>query len=532
MSRATVLLVDDEEGIRRICIDALREAHYNVIEARTGFEAIETARHKSPGALDLLVTDLRMPDIDGLQVAQEIRCYYPDLLIVVMTGYGTLDAALQALKEGVSEFVLKPFRPDELVDAVARALHTRRLERENVRLQTLLPLFDLSRLLMSTPDLQAISRHVVHTAREEMRADSASLMLLDAQGKLTIRAAEGLPPEVILKTHQSADEGIAGHVLTHREPLVLQGDLTDDPRFASVSHQSGVRSAISLPLIHQDRALGVLNVSRREEALPFTEGDVEFLAVLASQAAVALENARLFQESQDAYRRLAELDHLKSEFISIASHELRSPLAVLLAYATLSEAEATGPVLDHLHQVRDSAMQLKAIIDEMVSLRRIDTGEAQIHLSDVAIAGVVSDVLQEFLPLASQEGIDLITEIPDGLIAARADEQVVRLILSNLLSNAIKFTQAEGRVTILAYQEEDRVILAVEDTGIGIPEEELEQIFARFYQVEDSLRREHGGIGLGLAIAREMAELIDSTLSVSSRIGRGSIFSLSLPGAQ
>ncbi len=531
MSKATILLVDDEEAIRRICVDALRQANYDVVEARTGFEAIEVARHLSPDALDLLVTDLRMPDMDGLQVTHEIRRDHPDLVVVVMTGYGTLESALQALKEGVSEFVLKPFRPGELVDAIVRALHTRQLEHENVRLQTLLPLFDLSRLLMSTPDLQAIPRHVVRIAREEMRADSASLMLLDAQGKLTIRAAEGLPPEVIVETHQRADEGIAGHVLTHREPLVLQGDLNDDPRFASVSHQSGVHSAISLPLIHQDRALGVLNVSRREEASPFTEGDVEFLSVLAGQAAVALENARLFQESQDAYRRLAELDHLKSEFISIASHELRTPLAVLLAYATLSEAEASGPIRDHLEQVRTSAMQLKAIIDEMVSLRRIDTGEAQVRLSDVAIAATVSDVVQEFAPMAHQEGIDLRTEIPDELIVARADEQVVRLILSNLLSNAIKFTPLGGTVTILIHQERGRVVLDVEDTGIGIPEEEMEQIFGRFYQIEDSLRREHGGIGLGLAIAREMAELIDGTLSVRSLIGRGSIFSLSLPGA-
>jgi signal transduction histidine kinase len=276
----------------------------------------------------------------------------------------------------------------------------------------------------------------------------------------------------------------------------------------------------------------VLNVSRREEVSPFTEGDVEFLSVLAGQVAVALENARLFQESQDAYRRLAELDHLKSEFISIASHELRTPLTVLLAYATLSEAEASGPIRDHLQKVHASAMQLKAIIDEMVSLRRIDTGEAQVHISDVAIAATVSDVVLEFAPMANQKGIELHTEIADERIIARADEQVVRLILSKLLSNAIKFTPLGGTVTILVHQEGERVILDVEDTGIGIPEEEMEQIFGRFYQIEDLLRREHGGIGLGLAIAREMAEMVGGTLSVKSRIGRGSTFSLSLPGAE
>jgi len=271
--------------------------------------------------------------------------------------------------------------------------------------------------------------------------------------------------------------------------------------------------------------------SRIEDSTPFTEGDVELLAVLGSQAAIAIDNARLFQEIQTAYQKLAELDHLKSEFISIAAHELRSPLAVVLTYAALLEAEATGQMRQHLGQVTLAAMQLKSIIDEMVSLREIDTGQAQVALSDVAIAETVARVLEDLNLLASRKHQHVDIQIPTDLPLARGDPRLVFLILSNLLSNAIKFTPEEGSITISAHSEEGRVVTTIRDTGVGIPEAELERIFQRFYQVEDSLRRKHGGIGLGLAIAREMANLVGGKIEVASKEGEGSAFSLSLPQA-
>ncbi|MGI5917006.1 MAG: sensor histidine kinase, partial [Anaerolineae bacterium] len=204
-------------------------------------------------------------------------------------------------------------------------------------------------------------------------------------------------------------------------------------------------------------------------------------------------------------------------------------LAILLAYASLIQDEATGLMRDHLTQVVESAMQLKSIIDEMVSLRRIDTGDAQVALTDVPVMFSVEAVLRELGPLAERKALQISTDLPDDLPAVRADEQVFYLILTNLLSNAIKFTPAQGAIHIAAYRDGAAVVVAVSDTGIGIPQEDLERIFERFYQVEDSLRREHGGIGLGLAIAREMVDLIDGKVWVESQLNRGSTFYISLP---
>jgi len=356
-------------------------------------------------------------------------------------------------------------------------------------------------------------------------------MLLNERDELVIHSAEGLPDDVIHNARTRVGEGIAGQVVERKEPLILHGSLANDDRFKGTYQIDEISSAMSLPLIHKDEILGVLNVARLGDGDQFGSGDLELLSVLGSQAAVAIENARLFAEIQTAYNRLTELDHLKSEFISIASHELRSPLAVVLSYATLLEDEAHGPMREHLGQVVQSAMQLKSIIDEMVSLRRIDTGNSQVEIVPLDLASVVERVLADLRLLAERKSQEVRIEL-DGAPAVRADAQVLHLILSNLISNAIKFTEERGLIHIYATEDDGEVTLAIRDTGIGIPAGELERIFHRFYQIEDSLRRTHEGIGLGLAIASEMAELISGHISVESEVGKGSIFYLRLPRAR
>lgn len=261
----------------------------------------------------------------------------------------------------------------------------------------------------------------------------------------------------------------------------------------------------------------------------FTAADTEFLSVLAGQASAALDNARLFQEIQSAYKRLSELDHLKTEFINIASHELRTPLATLLAYTTILDAEVTGESREYLEQVFDSAMQLKSIIDEMVSLQRIDTGEALVKAVEIDMDAILNALVDEIRPLAASKRLTLSIDTASVALPVKTDAQVLRLILGSLLSNAVKFTPEGGAIQITSQVEGRSLVIAIKDTGVGIPEHELERIFERFYQVEDSMTRVHGGIGLGLAIAREMVDLIDGRLWVESQVGKGSTFYLSLP---
>ncbi len=525
MANERILVAEDEPDLRRMCIRALELAGFETVGAADGREAIALAKEEH---FDALVTDVMMPDIGGLDAFRAIQAIRPDIASVVMTGFGTLETAIEAIRVGVYEFVLKPFRPDELTSAAERALARKRLETENARLSALIPLFDLSKVFMSSVDLKMVPKHIVHIAREEMHADTASLMLLADEHLLRLHSTEGVFADCPRPGDPAIGEGTAGRAISTRQPVSVKGDISDDPWALRTFGAEQVASAASVPLVHMDTALGVLNVARIGEAEPLTELDIEFLTLLASQAAVALANARMFSEIQEAYDRLAELDRLKSEFLNIAAHELRSPLAVILAYATLLEDEATGQMRQHLGQVVQGGMQLKSIIDEMVSLQHIDTGVARAQMADLDLATTVGDVLEDLHLLIQRKKMTTTVDIPSDLPAVRADEQVLHLILGSLVSNAVKFTPERGSIALSAHQEGDRVVVRVTDTGIGIPEEELERVFQRFYQIEPSLRRRHGGIGLGLAIAREMAGLIQAEITAESTVGVGSTFAVHL----
>ncbi|MCG2767924.1 MAG: ATP-binding protein [Anaerolineae bacterium] len=527
VAKARILVADDEEDVRELCLRTLRNRGYQVSGVANGLAAIEAVRREP---FDLFLTDINMPGMTGLEACRCIRELSPETTSVVITGFGTTELAIEALKAGVGEFIIKPFTPEQLRTAIERALERRQLELENARLRALIPLFELSKAFMTTVDLNALLKRVVRTAVEETNADRCSLMLLDEKrGELRIEAAEGLPAEVVTTARQRIGEGISGWVAEHGEAQIIQGDPGDDPRFRDAPSWESVETAICLPLKVKDRVIGVLNVAKGPEAESFRQSEVELLSVLGSQAAIAIDNARLFREIQEAYRQVSELDHMKSEFISIAAHELRTPLAVVLAYVTLLEDEISEPLKEHLEVVVDAAMQLKSIIDDMLSLSHIEAGQTRLRLESISIDQAIAVVMAEVAQIADSRGHTVITNLPDDLPTVQADAEKLHLVFSNLLSNAVKFTPEGGRIEISARVEGQDVVISVSDNGIGIPEEAREKIFDRFYQVEESLRREYPGIGLGLSVVKAMVELHEGKIWVESELGEGSTFYCRFP---
>ncbi len=526
MPQERIVLAEDEDVIRELCARTLSRAGYETVAVANGAEAVERARQEP---FDLLITDIRMPRMSGLEAYRAIRDINPHLVAVVITGYSTLDVAMEAMRLGVYDFLAKPFTSSDLLAIVERALSRRRLEAENARLKVLLPLFDLSRAMADAEELSTVPERAVCIARDELRADVASLWLMDDEGHLSPYRCDGAGSQPIAPA--SLPKDLLEPLLTGREPVLWSAKASTAPAITAFYGAEKVSSAVSVPLTNRDRVLGVLNVALTDSGSSFSMADVEFLTILANQASIAMENARLLRETQEAYERLTELDHLKSELISIASHELRTPLAVILAYAAVLETEATGATQEHLGQVVQAAMQLKSIIGEMVSLRRIDTREVQTDIADVELGQIVESVLLDLEALARSKNHRVETDLPADLPLVRADAQALHLVISSLISNAFKFTPREGVIAISACAPDEQVVLAIRDTGIGIAPEEQERVFQRFYQVEASLRRTHGGIGLGLAIAREMADLMDGRIWVESTVSEGSTFYLALPWA-
>jgi signal transduction histidine kinase/FixJ family two-component response regulator len=527
MNRGSILIVDDEPNILEMCSRTLKREGYRVWSTGEGRTAISRAHQDQ---FDLLLTDVHMPGMSGLEVAQALKEIDPEVVCVTMTGFGTMDLAVEALKLGIDEFIVKPFTPDELVLTVSRAFEKKWLRRENSRLKALIPLFELSKSFMATVDVQDLLQHVVQIARQETLADRASL--LQSRGGSSGRQLHvwvGWPATPLSATQQTLEAQIAGQVEKCRQPLAWPPlDATDDPAQANgAASFSG--TLLASPLLVKDRLVGVLIVSKENRSHPFTPSDSELLSVLSGQAAIALENARLFAEIQKAYRELQALDHLKTEFINIAAHELRTPLAILIGYIGILADEVDERLRGWVGVLDKSAMRLRSVVDDLVNLQALDRGEAYVRVGSFSLKEAIESAVADLRPLAEDKNHCIRVDIAPSLTWVRTDRNKFDTVLLNLLSNAIKFTPPGGEIQIEAQRTLAGFEVAVIDNGIGIPEEELEIIFSRFYQIEESLTREHGGMGLGLSIARGMVELCSGAISVQSELDKGSRFTFALP---
>ncbi len=527
MAKESILVVDDEQSIRELCARILTRAGYEVTTASSGAEAIERARQQQ---FNLLLTDLKMPGIGGMETFRALRQLEPDMAGVMLTGFGTMETAIEALRSGFTGFILKPFTADQLLRAVEEALERERLRRENTRLRALIPLYELSRVFMSTMDLDRLMDQVVRRSQEATGADRCSLMLLDKEtGTLTIQAAVGLPEDIIATARQQLGHGIAGWAAQTGEILLLNDPKEVPPEVRKTMVRAEIASALCVPLKAKNEVIGVLNRTKFAGSPPFSEVDRDLVAILAGQVAIAIENARLFTEIQRAYEELKELDRLKSEFINIASHELRTPLAIISAYAELLEGETTEEGQQFLQVLRQSAAQLARLTKDMVDLQHLERGQLLIRMEQVSLPEVLSAVAQRYIPLAEAKHQDFQVEVPADLPAVRVDRDKLELIVGNLCSNAVKFTPPGGRIRLAAKDGPGEVRIVVEDNGPGIPPEAQERIFERFYQVQESLTREHGGLGLGLSIVKGLVELHGGRVWVESEVGEGSTFIVSLP---
>ena len=528
MAKESVLVVDDEPEILDLCLRVLEKEGYQVWGAKHGREAVSLGKqHK----FDLLLTDIHMPDITGLDVAQTIKRINPDITCVTMTGFGTMALAIEALNLGIDEFIAKPFGPDELLIAVSKALEKRRLERENVRLLALIPLFELNKTFMATVDVNELFHQVVHIARQETAADRASLFLLrrNQHNRDAFYKRVSSPSDSHSAAQQQLEAAVAKHVAKSRQSLTVASQGTTGELTTVIPTFPPQHAVQATPLLLKGQLIGVLIVIKEGADQAFAPSDSELLSVLSGQAAIAIENARLFEEIQCAYEDLKELDRLKSEFINIAAHELRTPLAILLGYAGILEEEIDDDLMEYVQTITNNGMRLNSIIDDLLDLRNLETGQIKLTMHIFSLSEAVDAAIGELQPLALDKDHMITLEIPEDMPDIKTDRRKFDLVILNLLSNAIKFTPAQGQIQIAVRQIDKSFEIAVIDNGVGIAPEEQERIFTRFYQSESSLTREHGGMGLGLSIARGMIEFLGGQLQVESEQGKGSKFTFTIP---
>lgn len=522
MQRERILVVDDDPTILALCHRILENDGYRVVEAKRGEEALGKLERET---FDLLLTDIRLPGLNGLEVAQRLRDRGLELAVITMTGYSNMEMAIQALSLGVEEFLVKPFTIEGLRITVARALEKWRLRRENTRLRTLVPLLQVAQKLAAARNRNQVHELLLDTAGDILGAEN--LLCLDVSAdeqELTVVATRGTAVESLrgtrwtVKQWADAPALLAGawQVWNENEMGRLPFGMGDGGWIVA-ARQRAHEKTVALLLA------GLPNAP--------SQSDLDALNLVAAQAAATIENVDLLGEISRAYVNASELEHLKSEFINIAAHELRTPLAVLRGYASLLRDRLQGETRDFAQQVIEQADRLQRIADDMLNLKYLEHGRADLRLERCEIDQVVREVVSAYRPLALEREQHIEMEIAEHSGVVTADRAMLDVMLGSLLSNAIKFSPRRAQVRVAAQGDEVQVILQVQDQGAGLHAEQAARVFDAFYQTENSLTRREGGLGIGLTLTREMVRAHGGKIWVESRLNEGSSFFIALPRA-
>src|SRR5437879_3951374 len=293
-----IIVVDDEPELRRILVEALSSQHFEVIGCSSGPQALAELRQKE---FDLLLTDLMMPEMNGIDLLEAALEVDPHLIGIMMTGQGTIQTAVDAMKLGAFDYVLKPFRLHNVMPVLTRAINTRRLRMENLQLHETVSIYSLCQTIAFTLDPQTVISKLADAVLQQTEADEVSILLPGGDGRdeLYVAAVRGEHRERLLGEPVPLEESISGWVAREREPLMLEGEIDDD-RFRSLWPHPEIRSAIAIPMEVGNKLIGTININAVSRLRPFTVGQMKALTILASTAASALESASLYRQVQRA----------------------------------------------------------------------------------------------------------------------------------------------------------------------------------------------------------------------------------------
>ena len=379
-------------------------------------------------------------------------------------------------------------------------------------------LIEISRSLNSTLSLRPLLDRIIESAQELTETEACSIMLVDRKsGKLYFEAATNLSG---VRSIVVPMEGtVAGWVARTGEPLVVP-DARQDPRFR-FSHQADEQTTLitgailAVPLIARGNVIGVLEAVNKKDGAEFTAADVELMSVLGDQAAVAVQNALLFQQS---------------DLIAEIVHEMRTPLTSVIAYADLIQRPQSTQAqrAQFAGIIQSEAERINEITKNFLDLARLESGRASLARDPVYMSTVIHMAVNVVRPQADAKDIRLSVDVPSALPPVIGDAQRLHQALLNLLSNAIKYCRLGDSVTVAARHEGGCLAVSVADTGPGIPADAVPHLFERFYRVPGAEKRALG-TGLGLSITAQIIEVHGGKIQVTSGEGQGSTFTCTLP---
>ena len=404
--------------------------------------------------------------------------------------------------------------------------------------EQLTALGDVGRAVSSTLDLETVLTTIVSRAVELSGLDGGVVFEYDGIAEEFVQRAQTETGDALAEARRTnrirKGEGVLGRTAITLESAQVP-DITVPGAYAGRLREnlieSGVRAILAVPMVYEGRLIGCLAVTRNQPR-EFPAGIIELLRTFATQSALAIQNARLFQEIEDKSRQLEVASQHKSEFLANMSHELRTPLNAIIGFSEVLGERMFGELNEkqdeYLKDIHASGQHLLSLINDILDLSKVEAGRMELELTDFNLPATLDNALTLVRERAGRRGIALGLTVDERLEQIRADERKVRQVVLNLLSNAIKFTPEGGRIEVQAGPVDGNVEISVSDTGVGIAPEDQGAIFEEFRQVGTAAKKVEG-TGLGLALSRKFVELHGGRIWVKSQVGAGSTFTFTLP---
>lgn len=412
---------------------------------------------------------------------------------------------------------------------VEGALHS---EIDNLRKLVILHsrLLEISVTINSTLEIDRLLQFIVQSAAELVDSEEASILLIDEKTQnLYVAASTAAASDPEARVQVPLKGSISGTIFKQDQPLILNELPRDGSQDDSQPFINKARTFVGVPMRIRDEVTGVLEAMNKRQGA-FEQNDLRTLGIIASQAAVAIGNARLLEALQGAYDELGMLDKLKSDFISIASHELRTPLGLILGYGSLLQEQTSEKAAELAAVVMDSALRMRTLIEDMTNMNLLQLRSGELELKPQTLQNILGAAQQEVQSMVDAKEQTLHVQMPKATLEARVDGPKLTLAITNLLNNAMRFTETGGTITLRLERVGDEAWISVVDDGMGLPETELDRIFEQFYQVEDHMTRRHEGMGLGLAIVKAVASAHKGRVWAESEgPGQGARFTIAVP---
>jgi len=486
---AYILVVDDERGIREGCRRILTSNDHNVEVAENGQQGFDLIQKND---YDLVLVDLMMPVMGGLEMMEKALENNPALIMIVITGFATVETAVDAMKHGAYDYIPKPFAPDQLLTVVNRGLEKHRLQQQTKQLME-----ERDRRLLEV----ANEKSKIHTIVNSM---VDGVLVINRDQQLVLWNPAAMKMLNIKKKLEPGQELVKS--ISHTE-LIRMINKAIDPTSA---HYTSLSEEIELSEPELQTLMANVSVVRDENK--------EMLGVVCIIRDIT---------------QLKEIDRVKSQFVSMVAHELRAPLSAIENYITtyLTGAAGDDPEFNRnmLERSKQRAHSLLNLVEDLLQISRMEYQTVSRKKELLDVTEIISNTVELLKPQGKDKNLKFETKIPKPCPTIEADREEMEQLFTNLISNAVKYNVENGSVSVILESTDNFLEIKIKDIGIGLAENDLTQVFDEFYRVSREETRYTTGTGLGLAIVKKIVENHLGIINVESELNKGSTFIISFP---